>query len=622
MTALGLVLALFVLNERSPETYAQAPEPLLQPLKLTLRYRVQPVQPNGDVGRFEVREKIQQWIPRKTAIIICDMWDLHHCKRAVDRVKEMAPRMNDVVTRAREQGVFIIHAPSECMAAYENTPMRQRAKNAPAAKNLPKDIGTWCNRIPAEEKGVYPIDQSDGGEDDEQAEHAAWAAKLTALGRNPRAPWKSEIDILKKRDQDAISDSGVEVWNLLEERGIEHVILMGVHTNMCVLGRPFGLRQMAKNGKDVVLMRDMTDTMYNPARWPYVSHFKGTDLIVEHIEKFVCPTITSDQILGGKPFAFQQPADPWLVFEGAKGPGKGKHIVLVSGDEEYRSEEALPQLAKILGQHHGFRCTVLFAIDRKDGTINPDQRDNIPGLGALDSADLMIIATRFRDLPDEQMKHIVDYVEAGKPIIGLRTATHAFDLHGSKTYARYTWTSKEWDGGFGRQVLGETWISHHGQHGKQSTKGILTASERDHPILRGLKDGDLWGPTDVYGVRLPLPGDSKTLVLGQVLKGMKPSDEPVEGAQNEPMMPIAWTKSYTTASGKTGKAFTTTMGASQDLLSEGLRRLLVNACYWGLSMEDQIEAKASVDLVGKYHPRPFGFGGSEKGRKPADYALK
>jgi nicotinamidase-related amidase len=269
-------------------------------LKVTLRDRVE------NKGEYKMRERAEQWDPKQTAIIICDMWDLHHCKRAVDRVKEMAPRMNEVISKAREQGVLIIHAPSSCMAPYENTPMRERARNAPRAANLPKDIGAWCQKIPSEEKGKYPIDQTDGGEDDEPKEHAEWVAYLTSLGRNPKAPWKSQIDVLKIHEQDAISDSGIEIWNLMEERGIKNVILVGVHTNMCVLGRPFGLRQMAKNGKHVVLMRDMTDTMYNPARWPHVSHFKGTELIVEHIEKYVCPTVTSDQLLGGKPFRFKE----------------------------------------------------------------------------------------------------------------------------------------------------------------------------------------------------------------------------------------------------------------------------------------------------------------------------
>ena len=314
--------------------------------------------------------------------------------------------------------------------------------------------------------------------------------------------------------------------------------------------------------------------------------------------------------------------DPWVAYDGFGGPGKGKHIVLVSGDEEYRSEETLPQLGKILAKHHGFKCTVLFAIDPKDGTINPNVRDNIPGLAALKTADLMIIFTRFRDLPDEQMKHITDYVESGRPMIGLRTATHAFDLKASKTYLKYTWTSKEWDGGFGRQVLGETWISHHGQHGKQSTRGIIAPGMKDHPILRGISDGDIWGPTDVYGVRLPLPGDSKPLVLGQVLEGMQPTDKPVEGKQNDPMMPIAWIKSYNGTQGQTARVFTTTMGASQDLQSEGPRRLLVNATYWALDMEDQIPAKSKVDLVGEYGPLPFKSGGFKPGVKPSDHAIK
>jgi hypothetical protein len=321
------------------------------------------------------------------------------------------------------------------------------------------------------------------------------------------------------------------------------------------------------------------------------------------------------------------PGDPWVVYEGAAGPGKGKRadglrVVLVSGDEEYRSEEALPQLAKILAVRHGFKCTVLFAIDPKTGTINPNVRDNIPGLHALDKADLMIIFTRFRNLPDEQMKHIVNYVESGRPILGMRTATHAFAIPRPCTYARYGVASPEWPGGFGRQVLGEKWIDHHGKHGSQSTRGILARGAKDHPILRGIKDGDIWGPTDVYAVRLPLPGDSKPLVLGQVLAGMKPTDEPVVGKKNDPMMPVAWTKTFSPAKGKKARVFTTTMGASQDLQSEGLRRLLVNACYWAVGLEERIGAKSNVDLVGTYTPLPFGFGKFKKGVRPEDLRLK
>ena len=301
--------------------------------------------------------------------------------------------------------------------------------------------------------------------------------------------------------------------------------------------------------------------------------------------------------------------DPWIVFDGRDGPGKGKHVVLISGDEEYRSEETLPQLAKILANRHGFNCTVLFAIDPKGGTINPNMRNNIPGLEALKAADLMVIFTRFRELPDEQMKHIVDYVESGRPIIGMRTATHAFAFKKNASYARYSW-----------QILGETWISHHGQHGKQSTRGIIAPEGKDHPILRGIKDGDIWGPTDVYGIRLPLPNGIQPLVLGQVLTGMNPTDEPASGTVNSPMMPIAWAMLTRGERAQPGRVFTTTMGASQDFQSEGLRRLLVNACYWAVGLEDQIPAKSNVQIVGEFHPHPFRGDGFEKGRKPTDFA--
>ncbi|AMV19487.1 ThuA domain-containing protein [Planctomyces sp. SH-PL14] len=307
----------------------------------------------------------------------------------------------------------------------------------------------------------------------------------------------------------------------------------------------------------------------------------------------------------------------WVVYEGKEGPGKGKHIVLVSGDDEYRSEETLPQLGKMLATHHGFKCTVLFPVDPATGEIKPDYQKNIPGLEALDTADLMILCTRFRNLPDAQMKHFVDYVESGKPIVALRTSTHAFNLDGQSSYQDYSWNKP--DGGFGRRVLGETWVAHHGVHGKESTRGIAAPGEENHPIVRGIKAGEIWGPTDVYTVKLPLPGDSKPIVLGQVLVGMKADDAPLEGAKNDPMMPVAWTKSYTGKSGKASRIFTTTMGAATDFENTGVRRMLVNATYWALGMEDQITDRLNIDLVGEFKPTKFGFGGFVKGVKPADH---
>jgi len=318
-------------------------------------------------------------------------------------------------------------------------------------------------------------------------------------------------------------------------------------------------------------------------------------------------------------------AKPWVVYDGFDGPGKGKHVVFITGDEEYRSEEGLPMLGKILAKHHGFKCTVLFAINEETGFIDANYGRNIPGLEALKDADLMVILARFRALPDEQMEHIDAYLKSGRPVIGMRTSTHAFKFPDDSKWAHYNdayaGPEEAWADGFGRLVLGEKWISHHGSHKHESTLGLLAEGVEGHPILRGIKSGDIWASSDVYGVRLPLPGDSMPLVLGQVTKrageydendvhyGMRPTDsDPVPGRKNRPMMPVAWTKSYQIPGGETGKAFTTTMGSADDLLSEGLRRLIVQAAYWAVGLEEVIPAEgAEVAIVGEYKPSKYEF---------------
>ncbi len=309
-------------------------------------------------------------------------------------------------------------------------------------------------------------------------------------------------------------------------------------------------------------------------------------------------------------------AKDWVTYEGKRAAGKGKHIVFLSGDEEYRSEEGLPMLAKMLAERHGFKCTVLFPI--KDGVIDPNTQTNIPNMAALDSADLCVMLLRFRELPDDQMKHFVDYVNRGKPIIALRTSTHAFYYTRNKQspYARFDWQSKDWQGGFGQQVLGETWISHHGDHGKQSTRGVINEEFRSHPILRGVTD--IWGPTDVYGV-VHLTTNAQVIVRGQVLAGMKPTDPPLEGKKNEPMMPLVWVQNYSGENGYTNQIVTTTMGAATDLESPGLRRLVVNACYWTLGLDVKLADKPGVDYSADYKPSAFGFGKFKSGGKPADF---
>ena len=314
-------------------------------------------------------------------------------------------------------------------------------------------------------------------------------------------------------------------------------------------------------------------------------------------------------------------ADPWIVHAGGAGPGRGRRIVLVAGDEEYRSEEALPQLAAILAARHGFHCTVLFSVDPLSGAIEPGNRQHIPGLAALDAADMLVLFTRFRRLSDEDMAHIVRFVESGRPLLGIRTATHAFAYEpgDASPYAQWSWDSAAWPGGFGRQVLGETWVAHHGAHGSESTRGVIAAGADGHPMLRGVTD--VWGPTDVYAVGA-LPPDASVLLEGAVLAGMQPDALPVADGRNSPRMPIVWTRERELSSGRRQRIIASTIGAATDLECEDLRRLLVNACYWGLGLEERIPARSAADLVGAYAPSPFGFDGHRRGRRPSDVTLR
>ena len=308
--------------------------------------------------------------------------------------------------------------------------------------------------------------------------------------------------------------------------------------------------------------------------------------------------------------------EQWVTYQGKEGPGKGKNIVFISGDEEYRSEEALPMLAQILAKRFGFTCTVLFSIDSLTGEIDANQPSNIPGLENLESADLMVIFTRFRELPPHQMRYIDAYLKAGKPVIGLRTATHAF--HYAKNpgdpYAKYDFQSTVpgWEQGFGKLVLGETWVDHHGDHGKEGTRGVNNEAAVANPLLNGV--ADIWVPTDVYTVGA-LEG-AEVLVYGQSTRGMT-ADAPVN--EDKEALPVAWTRTYALEGGKEGKAFATTMGASVDLVNEDLRRLLVNACFWAVGQP--VPEKADVAFVSPYQPTMFGFDSFKKGKFPADYRL-
>jgi hypothetical protein len=303
-----------------------------------------------------------------------------------------------------------------------------------------------------------------------------------------------------------------------------------------------------------------------------------------------------------------------IVYEGDRGPGRGKHIVFLAGDHEYRSEEALPALARIMAKHYGFKCSVFFTTNPPTGFIEPGS-SNIAGLDALRKADLMVVFLRFQDFPDAEMQHIADYLDRGGPVVGFRTATHAFQIkRPDAKFVRFDWQNKgEFAGGFGRQILGETWVSHYGANHKMSSRLILEPSQAGHPVLRGVKD--VWVQSGGYTADPLQP--SVILARGQILNGMTPDSPP---APDKQQVPVAWVRSYTGASGRSGRVFTTTHGASEDLLNEGFRRMAVNGILWAVGLEDSIKADGDVALVGPYQPTTFNFNGYVKGMKPAEMA--
>ena len=298
--------------------------------------------------------------------------------------------------------------------------------------------------------------------------------------------------------------------------------------------------------------------------------------------------------------------DPrWLTYEGGAGPGSGKHIVLIAADQEYRSEQSLPMLARTLSEHHGFHCTVLFSLN-DDGLVDPTKKirwedkeiiHDIPGLEHLQGADLMILFSRLVTLPEEQLSYIYEYLDSGKPIIGLRTANHGFigfDYRVGGEKVR-----------FGDDVLGGAFRGHHGRWHQDSTRGSLVEENSDHPVLVGVED--VWGPSDVYRTYdegAGLPEGCVPLLMGQPLMSRSPDDPP-----NKDLipLPVAWVKTWTGESGETARVFHSTMGSAKDFESAGLRRLLFNACYWSLGMEAQIRADSSVEILGEYAPLVSGF---------------
>ena len=310
-----------------------------------------------------------------------------------------------------------------------------------------------------------------------------------------------------------------------------------------------------------------------------------------------------------------------LKFTGGVGPGKGKHVVLLAGDEEYRSEEAMPLMARILAKQHGFDTTVLFSAD-ENGTINPNASANLMGADTLGSADALVMSLRFRKYDDATMEKFKAVVDRGVPMVTLRTSTHIFNFPKDSKWAEWSWNHAS--GGFGRTVFGETWISHWGVHKKEATRGVVEPGQENNPLLNGVTG--TFGDTDVY--EAAPPQDATVLLRGLVLKGMDPKDEPADYKKktkggkmqkvNEPSMPVAWSREVKNDAGKTNKVVTATMGSATDLVDEDLRRLVVNGVFWGLGMD--VPEKADVSVSGEFVPTKYGFNAYKKGLKTVDFA--
>ena len=488
---------------------------------LNLNFRSQKETEAGS-GKYHALSKPGKWDAKKTAIVVCDMWNDHYCRNAAHRVGEMAPRMNEVLNAARKQGALIIHCPSGCMKHYADTPQRKLAQQAPKVK-AKIELQSWCYLDPKSEAPM-PVKVDQPCDD---------IGKL----RDRVRFFDRQIATLEIKLGDAITDSA-EAYYLMKQRGIENVIIMGVHVNMCVLGRPFGIRQMVQAGQNVALMRDLTDAMYNPAEEPFVNHFTGNDLVFEHIERHWCPTITSGDVLGdGVIYRFSG--------------DQRKHIAIVMAEREYKTADTLPKFAlKELGKD--FRISLVFA-DVKD-------RNQLPGVEVIQDADVILISVRRRNLPQAHLDLFRQHVAAGKPLIGIRTASHAF--HQSKSGAPKGLA--EWRD-FDPSVLGGNYHGHHSS--KLTTFARTEKGAANHPILNDVSDRQFQTFGSLYEVS-PLTKSTKVLMTG--------NSRGVNGRE-----PVAWTN--TSPGG--GKVFYTSLGHPYDFGITAFRQMLRNAIYWSVDMK-------------------------------------
>jgi nicotinamidase-related amidase len=531
MKKINIILSIFLISAVgfSSQLLNAQPEVKSLPIKMSMQKRL----PSElEKGSFYIANEIQEWNPSETAIIICDMWDQHWCKGASARVTEMAPYMNNVISIARGKGIFIVHAPSSCMEFYKNHPARklgQKFKSKKATGLITSD------KLVSEKDAVWPVDQSDGGCD-----------CTPECKQGPPWPWTRQIDPIEITDNDAISDSGAEIGGLFYQKGIKNVILLGVHTNMCVIGRSFGLRNMIRLGMNVVLMRDMTDTMYDSKQSPEVNHFTGNSLINEYIETYVCPTILSTDLTGKKQFRFKDDTRPVIAF--------------ITAENEYNSNLTLPKFAHDLLLTQDVNCD--FAIGKP--TEEGDDRHNIENLQILEDADIAVFFVRRRGLEPKKMDQIKTYINKGGAVLGIRTASHSFDpqikpeLSNAFVAGLAKWPE------FDMEILGGNYKGHFSN--KMTTTISVVPGMENHPLLKNVSLENFTSSDGIYRNQSLASKKAQVILFGTI--------------PEQPSQPMLWINN----TGKNDVIYTS-MGSVRDWQKESFRQIMKNSVIYLLNLK-------------------------------------
>jgi nicotinamidase-related amidase len=525
----ALVAAMLIIGLSGAEAQRQAKQ---KTAEATLRISSQRYEPSdwNTGGGLILANRIEQWKPSETAFILCDMWDQHWCDISTARFAELAVALNPIVAAARSKGILIVHAPSECMQFYKDYPQRKAI-----AKYRDKALAAVANGSPLpSEKGLtYPIEAHSGG------------------CENPNNPvkynWTRQNAAIAIEAADLVSDSGEEIGAYFKKKGIKNVIMTGVATNMCIMHRSFGLRAMKKMGFNAVLMRDMTDVMYNPKDAPHVDHYSGIDLMVEYIEKYVCPTIVSSELTGNKQFVF-------------KGDTR-KRIAFLTAEGEYHANRCLPEFAHDLTMKN-YHCDFALGVPKMEGA----GRHNIENLQILADAHLAVLFIRRRALEPEKMSQIKAYVAAGRPVLGLRTSAVAFDARGNvpreggavvasnEKMSEYLeqWTELD------RDVWGGNYHGHY-EHLERGTDITIVAGMEGHPLLKGVKP---FNSLNWLYQCAPLRSEKAQVLL----LGANP---------NKPLEPVFWTNGR--------KIIYTSLGHWDDWKIESFRNLMFNTVEYLVS---------------------------------------